>query len=262
MELKLNGKKAIVTGSSAGIGFSIAELLANEGADVIITGRNQARIDNSIERIMKDGGLAKGIKVDVSTVDGVNALIKEVPQVDILVNNVGIYEPKDFFEITDDEWLNIFNINVMSGIRLSRHYMTNMLKQNWGRIIFISSESGVNIPAEMIHYGMTKTAQISVARGLAELTSGTNVTVNTVLPGPTRSQGVEEFIKDMAKSKSVSEVEVEKEFFKEIRPSSLIQRFATCEEVANMVAYVASERASATNGAALRVEGGCIKSAF
>ncbi len=262
MDLELKGKKALVTGSTAGIGFAIAKQLAVEGAEVVVTGRSSSKIEAAVANIEASGAKAIGVESDMSTAAGADVLIKEIPQVDILVNNVGIYEPKSFFDIEDSDWNKMFEVNVMSGIRLSRHYMQGMLERDQGRIIFISSESGVNIPAEMIHYGMSKSAQISIARGLAELTAGTNVTVNSVLPGPTRSEGVEEFIKDMAASKSVEEKDVEKDFFENIRPSSLIKRFATCEEVANMVVYIASNCASATNGAAVRVEGGCIRSAF
>ena len=187
-------------------------------------------------------------------------LTRQVPAVDILVNNLGIFEPKPFADITDEDWLRFFEVNVLSGVRLSRFYLPQMLKRNWGRIVFISSESGVNIPAEMIHYGVTKTAQIALARGLAETTAGTKVTVNSVLPGPTRSEGVEQFVADLAKTQGTDKVSVEKEFFRSVRPSSLLKRFATSEEVAAMVVYVCSPRASATNGAALRVDGGVVRS--
>ncbi len=262
MDLKLKKKTALVTGSTAGIGFAIARLLAAEGADVVITGRNRERVDKALEALADSGVLLRGIEADLGTASGTATVIDELAQVDILVNNVGIYEPKDFFAIEDESWTKMFEVNVMSGVRLSRHYLKNMLNNNWGRVLFISSESGVNIPAEMIHYGMSKTAQIAVARGLAELTTGTGVTVNSVLPGPTRSEGVEDFIRDMARSNGITEEAVEQDFFEKIRPSSLIKRFASCEEVANMVAYLSSDLASATNGAAIRVEGGCIRSAI
>lgn len=261
MDLHLRGKSALVTGSTGGIGFAIAELLAREGADVIVTGRSQERVDRAVEKVSIGDGKISGIVADLATAGGAEQLTSQLDSVDILINNVGMYEPKEFLSITDQDWFEMFEVNVMSGIRLSRFYLPGMLNKNWGRIIFISSESGVNIPAEMIHYGMSKTAQIAVARGLSELTSATNVTVNSVLPGPTRSEGVEKFIKDIAKAKGISENDVERDFFETVRPSSLIKRFATCEEVANMVAYLVSEQASATNGAAVRVEGGCIKSA-
>lgn len=260
MDLKITGKTALVTGSTGGIGFSIAEELAREGAQVIINGRSRQRVDAALADLNKKGGNCQGIVADLGTGDGVKALTSSLKNVDILVNNMGIYEPCDFFAISDDDWFRLFEVNVMSGVRLSRHYMPGMLERNWGRIVFISSESGVNIPKEMIHYGFTKSAQLSIGRGLAELTAGTNVTVNSVLPGPTRSEGVEQFVENMSKQKGCSAAEVEMDFFKTIRPSSLIQRFASCEEVAHMVAYVCSDLAAATNGAALRVEGGVIRS--
>lgn len=264
MDLQLKGKTALVTGSSAGIGFAIAQLLLDEGANVYVNGRTQKRVDDALAKLQasaKNGsGKAHGVVADLGSAHGVAELSKSLPDVDILVNNVGIYEPKPFAEITDDDWTKFFEVNVMSGVRLSRLYLGGMLKRNWGRIIFISSESGVNIPKEMIHYGVTKTAQLAIARGLAETTSGTNVTVNSVLPGPTASEGVEEFVENMAKQGKTDRQTVEKEFFEKVRPSSLIQRFATSEEVANLVAYVASPLSSATNGAALRVDGGVVRS--
>lgn len=264
MDLQLGGKTALVTGSSAGIGYAIAELLLKEGATVYVNGRTQKRVDEALAKLksaVKDAvGKVHGIAADLGSAEGVAALAKTLPDVDILVNNVGIYEPKPFDEITDDDWTHIFDVNVMSGIRLSRQYLSGMLKRNWGRIIFISSESGVNIPKEMIHYGVTKTAQLAIARGLAETTSGTNVTVNSVLPGPTASEGVGEFVENMAKQGKTDKQSVEKEFFETVRPSSLIKRFASVDEVANMVAFIASPLSSATNGAALRVEGGIVRS--
>jgi NAD(P)-dependent dehydrogenase (short-subunit alcohol dehydrogenase family) len=262
MDLDLNNKKALVSGSTAGIGFAIASLLAQEGAEVIINGRTEERVTAAIEQISKavPGAKLIGVAADLGTVAGADALFAKVPEVDILVNNLGIYQLKAFPEISDEDWRNILEVNVLSGVRLSRHYLGKMLEKNWGRIIFISSESGVNIPVEMIHYGVTKTAQIALARGLAETTAGTGVTVNTVLPGPTRSEGVESFVKDAAKAQGVDQEQIERDFFKILRPSSLIKRFATSEEVANLVAYVASPLSSATNGAALRVEGGLLRS--
>ncbi|MBL1175272.1 SDR family NAD(P)-dependent oxidoreductase [Pantanalinema sp. GBBB05] len=262
MDLQLTNKVALVTGSTAGIGLAIATTLAAEGATVIINGRTQERVNAAIEQIKQTVPTAnlQGIVADLGTVDGANTLFQQVPSVDILVNNLGIYGAKAFPEISDDEWLQFLDVNVMSGVRLSRHYLPMMLQQNWGRIIFISSESGVNIPAEMIHYGVTKTAQLALARGLAETTIGTNVTVNSVLPGPTRSEGVEDFIQGLAKERNMSPAQVEQEFFQTTRPSSLLQRFATTEEVAALVAFVASPRSSATNGAALRVDGGVVRS--
>jgi len=262
MNLEISGKRAVVTGSTAGIGLAIAQSLAAEGAAVIINGRSQRRVDQAIAEIRKlyPAATLEGVAADLSTVEGIAAFTQAVPATDILVNNVGIFEPKPFFDISDQDWARFFEVNVMSGVRLSRFYMPGMLKRNWGRIVFISSESAVNIPVEMIHYGMTKTAQIAVARGLAEMTRGTGVTVNSVLPGPTRSEGVETFVEQMAQSQKISPGEMEKQFFATARPSSLIQRFASTAEVANMVASVCSGLASATNGAALRVEGGVVRS--
>ncbi|WP_224997806.1 SDR family NAD(P)-dependent oxidoreductase [Cesiribacter sp. SM1] len=262
MDLQLKGKTALVTGSTAGIGFATARLLAAEGASVIITGRTQERIDEAIAAIKKEqhGALVKGMPVDFSKAEQVQLLIDQFPEVDILVNNVGIFEPKDFAEIRDEEWFRFFEVNVLSGVRLSRQYFPKMIEKNWGRIIFISSESAVNIPSEMIHYGMTKTAQLSVARGLAELTKGSNVRVNSVLPGPTKSEGVVEFINDLARQQNISREEVETDFFKSARPTSLIQRFATTEEIANMIVFMASPLSAATNGAAIRADGGIVHS--
>lgn len=262
MDLGLAGKRALVSGSTAGIGLAIAKGLATEGADVIVNGRTQARIDDAIKEIRAAVGGARvtGVAADVGSADGVAAVVRQVPDVDVLVNNTGIFEPKAFEEIPDADWMRFWEVNVMSGVRLSRHYLAGMKRRNWGRIVFISSESGVQIPGEMVHYGVTKTAQLAVSRGMAETCAGTGVTVNSVLPGPTRSEGVEGFVRDLAKSKGVSEADVEREFFKEMRPSSLIKRFATVEEVANMVVYICSRRASATNGTALRVDGGVVRS--
>jgi len=262
MDLQLTNKKALVTGSTAGIGFAIASLLAQEGASVVMNGRSKERVEDAVKRIQKEkkDSQVTGVAADLGTKEGVDLLTKKVATVDILVNNLGIFEAKPFPEITDEDWLRFFEVNVLSGARLSRFYLPLMLKKNWGRIVFISSESGLNIPVEMIHYGVTKTAQIALARGLAEMTAGTNVTINSVLPGPTRSEGVEKFVQDMAKGQGGDEGAVEKEFFRSIRPSSLLKRFATPEEVAAMVVYVCSARASATNGAALRVEGGVVRS--
>ncbi len=262
MDLQLTNKKALVTGSTAGIGFSIASLLAQEGATVVVNGRSQGRVEEAVRRIKKENKDARvtGVAADLGEKDGVALLTKAVPALDILVNNLGIFEAKPFPDITDEDWLRFFQVNVLSGVRLSRFYLPGMLQRNWGRIVFISSESGLNIPVEMIHYGVTKTAQIALARGLAETTAGTNVTVNSVLPGPTRSEGVEKFVQEMAKGQGGDEGAVEKEFFRSVRPSSLLKRFATSEEVAAMVVYVCSPRASATNGAALRVDGGVVRS--
>ena len=262
MDLQLSDKVALVSGSTAGIGLAIATTLAEEGATVIVNGRTQERVNHAIEILQQSVPNAKlqGIAADLGTKAGVELLLQQVPEVNILVNNLGIYGSQAFEDISDEEWMNILEVNVMSGVRLSRHYLPLMLKKDWGRIIFISSESGLNIPAEMIHYGVTKTAQVALSRGLAETTAGTHVTVNSVLPGPTRSEGVETFIEGLAKDQNISPEQVEKEFFTKMRPSSLIQRFATTSEVAALVAFVASPVASAINGAALRVEGGVVRS--
>src|ERR1700730_7116026 len=262
MDLQLTKKKARVTGSTAGIGFAIASVLAEEGASVVVTGRSQPRVEEAVRRIRMERKKAQvtGVAADLGTKEGVNQLIRDLPAVDILVNNLGIFEPKPFSEITDEDWLRFFEVNVLSGVRLSRFYLPQMLQKNWGRIVFISSESAINIPVEMIHYGVTKTAQLALARGLAELTAGSGVTVNSVLPGPTRSEGVERFVQDMAKGQGTDEAGVEAEFFRTVRPSSLLKRFETPEEVAAMVVYVCSPRASGTNGAALRVDGGVVRS--
>ncbi|GAB3221392.1 SDR family oxidoreductase [Algoriphagus aestuariicola] len=262
MDLKLKGKKALISGSTAGIGFAIAQRFLAEGASVIINGRSEESVSQAINELKSaypDGEIS-GVAADFSKVEDANRLISEIDEVDILINNAGIFEPKAFADIPDEDWFRFFEINVLSGIRLSRHYFPKMLDKNWGRIIFISSESGVFIPDEMIHYGMTKTAQLAVSRGLAELTKGTAVTVNSILPGPTKSKGVGQFIEDLAISGNKSTAEVEREFFKDMRPTSLIQRFASVEEVADTVVYYSSPLASATNGAAIRVEGGLVKS--
>jgi NAD(P)-dependent dehydrogenase (short-subunit alcohol dehydrogenase family) len=262
MDFGISGKLALVTGATAGIGLAIAEGLVREGANVVITGRSQDRLDKAVSELQKtaNGVAISGVKADHATAEGAKAVTDKHPHVDILVNNVGIYKPVPFAHITDAQWNEIFDVNIMSAVRLCRFYFPEMLKKNWGRVVFISSESGVNTPGEMIHYGLTKTAQLALSRGLAEMTKGTNVTVNSVLPGPTMSEGVEVFIADMAKTQNKSREQLEKEFFEHVRPSSLIQRFATNEEVANMVVYTCSQSASATNGAALRVEGGCLRS--
>jgi len=261
MKIDLSGKTALVTGSTAGIGNAIAKGLAATGASVVVNGRNQAKVDAAAAAIVKavPGAKVRGIAADVSAAAGCKAVLAALPEVDILINNAGIFEPKNFFEIPDEDWSRFFEVNVMSGVRLSRGYMQGMLKRNWGRIVFISSESALNIPNEMIHYGMTKTAQLAIARGLAQLTSGTAVTVNSVLPGPTMSEGVETFVKDLAKQNGQSVEEAAANFVKQHRPTSLLQRFATVDEIANMVVYVASKEASATNGAALRAEGGIVQ---
>jgi NAD(P)-dependent dehydrogenase (short-subunit alcohol dehydrogenase family) len=261
VDLNLSGKIALITGSTAGIGFAIAKSLANEGAHVYVNGRTQERVNAAMAAIRSHAAWVKvdGIAADFSSSSGAEAVIAKLPAVDVLVNNVGIFEPKPFAEIPDVDWYRFFEINVMSGIRLARHYLTGMLKKNWGRILFISSESAVQIPAEMVHYGMTKTAQIAVARGIAESVAGTGVTVNSILAGPTESEGVGGFVEAMAKQENKSKKEMESDFFEHARPSSLLKRFATVDEVAAMATYVAGELSSATNGAALRVDGGVVR---
>ncbi len=261
MKIDLSGKTALVTGSTSGIGHAIAKGLASAGANVVVNGRTQAKLDAAVAAITKvvPGAKVRGVAADVSTAAGCNALAAALPEVDILINNAGIFEPKGFFDIPDEDWIRFIEVNVMSGVRLSRSYMPGMLKRNWGRIVFISSESALNIPKEMIHYGLTKTAQLALSRGLSEMTRGTAVTVNSVLPGPTMSEGVETFVKDLAKQHGQSVEEAASQFVKQFRPTSLLQRFASVEEIANMVVYISSKEASATNGAALRAEGGIVQ---
>ena len=260
MNLGLENKTALVTGSTAGIGLAIATSLAQEGATVIINGRTQERINSAQEQILEvaPGAVIRGIVADFENKDDIANLINSAGHVDILVNNVGIFAPRPFEEISDDEWSQMLDINLMSGVRLSRHFFPKMIAQNWGRIIFISSESGVQIPDEMIHYGVSKTAQIALANGLAKLTKGTGVTVNTVLPGSTMSEGASNFLSNLAVQEGKSREQIEEEFFQNVRPNCLLQRFASTSEVAHMVTYLCSTGASATNGAALRVDGGTI----
>jgi NAD(P)-dependent dehydrogenase (short-subunit alcohol dehydrogenase family) len=264
MDLQLKGKTAFISGSTLGIGFATARQLLQEGATVIINGRNAQRVSEAVEKLSQQvpGSSVLGIAADFSKAEEVQHLIDQLQSVDILINNAGIFAPKPFTEITDEEWLHYFEVNVLSGIRLSRALLPKMLEKNWGRVIFISSESAISIPEEMIHYGTTKTAQLAVSRGMAELTKNTGVTVNTVLPGPTRSEGVDEFMKQVAASKGISPEQAEKEFFQTMRASSLIQRFADVTEIANMITYLASPLSSATNGAALRADGGVLKSIY
>lgn len=263
MDLQLTGKQALVSGSTAGIGYSIAEALAREGARVIVNGRTEAAVERAVAQLRAASGpnAAEGFAGDLSTAAAAEALVRRFPDVEILVNNLGIFEPKPFEEIPDADWQRFFDVNVLSGVRLARLYLPAMRQRNWGRVIFISSESALQIPSEMIHYGMTKTAQLAVSRGLAEAVAGTGITVNSVLPGPTRSRGVVDFVDALAQAEGKSAEVVEQEFFLKMRPTSLIRRFATTEEVASLVAYVASPLASATTGAALRVDGGVLRSA-
>ena len=262
MNLKLTDKTALGSGSTKGIGFAIATGLAHEGARVIVNGRSEksvAEAKGQIEQAVPDARI-ESFAGDLSKAAAAETLLQRFPLVDILVNNLGIFEPKPFEGITDEEWRRFFEVNVLSGVRLSRAYLPGMKERNWGRIVFISSESAINTPAEMIHYGMTKTAQLAVSRGLAESCTGTAVTVNAVLPGPTRSAGVEEFAGQLSGGKPFAEFE--EEFFKTVRPGSLLKRFATTEEVANLVTYVCSPLSAATNGAALRVDGGVVQACF
>src|SRR6266576_53305 len=262
MELGLTGKVAFVSGSTAGIGLAIAQRLGLEGADIVINGRTDERVRIALAQIKKDvrNVDVRGIAADLGTAEGCAEVVRQLPQVDILINNVGIFEPKPFGDISDQDWERFFAVNVMSGVRLSRAYFPGMKERNWGRIVFISSESGLQIPAEMIHYGMTKTAQIAIARGLAESCRGTNVTVNSVLPGPTASEGVSEFVSTLANQQQMSKEEFEKEFFRTARPTSILKRFIEPDEIANVVAFVCSPLASATNGASVRADGGVILS--
>lgn len=261
MDLGIAGKRALVTGSTAGIGLATATALAREGARVVVNGRTDARVAEAVGQLRIDvpGVDVEGIAADLGTAAGCEAVVSRVPDVDILVNNLGIFEPKPFEEIPDEDWLRFFETNVLSGIRLARAYVAGMRSRNWGRIVFVSSESGLQIPTEMIHYGVTKTAQLAVSRGLAETLAGTGVTVNCVLPGPTASEGVTTFLEQLAAERRQEVSDVERDFFATARPSSIIQRFATPAEVAAMIAYVCSVRASATTGAALRVDGGVVR---
>ena len=262
MDLGLQDQTALVTGSTAGIGFAAAKAFAQEKARVIVNGRTDERVRAAVQQLQREvpGALVTGVAADVSTAKGVQRLLEAHPDVDILVNNAGIFAPVEFEAISDEDWLRFFETNVMSGVRLSRHHLPRMLQRNRGRILFVSSESAVQIPVEMIHYGTTKTAQLAVARGLAERTRGTGVTVNSVLPGPTGSEGVGTFVRELAAARGVSFEAMEREFFTHARPSSLLGRFARPEEVAHMIVYLASAAASATNGAAVRVDGGVVRS--
>ncbi|MBC7900675.1 MAG: SDR family NAD(P)-dependent oxidoreductase [Saprospiraceae bacterium] len=262
MNLKLVGKTALITGSTAGIGLAIAESLVGEGATVVLNGRTRERVEGAVQMVKSgvENARVSGVVADLATPEGAQKVIEGIPEVDILVNNVGAYNLKPFDDISDDEWLELFNLNVMSGVRLSRHYLPKMRAKNWGRIVFISSESGVNIPVEMVHYGMTKSAQLAISRGMAETTAGTNVTVNSVLPGPTASEALSRFLEDSAAGQKLSKEELEKQFFETARPSSLLKRFSDTKEIGDFVAFVCSPLASSINGAALRVDGGVVKS--
>jgi NAD(P)-dependent dehydrogenase (short-subunit alcohol dehydrogenase family) len=262
MDLRIADKRALVTGSTKGIGLAIAVALAREGSQVVVNGRSQESVAAGLAEVRASvpNAKAEGFVGDLSSPQAAELLTKQVPHVDILVNNLGIFEPKSFQQITDDDWRRFFEVNVLSGVRLSRAYLPGMKERGWGRIVFISSESAINTPGEMIHYGMTKTAQLAVSRGLAESCAGTAVTVNAVLPGPTHSAGVEDFVQQISGGQPFAQFE--KEFFKTVRPTSLLKRFITTEEVASLVAYVCSPLAAATNGAALRVDGGVVQTCF
>lgn len=262
MDLELSGKRALVTGSTAGIGYAIARRLAAEGAEVVVNGRDAGRVEAACARLGAELPAARvsGLAADVAHASGVAALLAACDRVDILVNNLGLYAPRPFEDIDDAEWQHFFEANVMSGVRLARHYLPRMKAAGWGRVVFISSESGLNPPGDMVHYGMTKSAQLSISRGLAETCAGTGVTVNAVLPGPTRTEGVADFFAKLAAEQGVAVETVEREFFNRDRPSSLLRRFIEPAEVANLVAYVCSPLSSATNGAALRVDGGVVRS--
>ena len=262
MDFGLKGKTAVVSGSTAGIGFGIALVLAREGANVVVNGRTSARVESALQKIRSLVPAADiiGVAADLGTKEGVASFIKQVPQTDVLVNNLGIFEVKPFLEIPDEDWQRFFEVNILSGIRLTRYYLPGMLRKNWGRVIFISSESGQQIPAEMVHYGMTKTAQIAIARGVAESIAGSGVTVNSVLVGPTASEGAGQFIDTFAKEQGITKAEFEKQFFQNIRPSSLLKRFETTEEVAAVVAFLAGNQSITINGAAVRADGGVVRS--
>ena len=259
MNLQLKGKKAVVTGGSAGIGLAVARLLAEEGVEVTIPGRSGKKLSQAITTLR---GSAHAVETDLGTAEGARILISQVPDTDILVNNLGIYESKKFTDISDEDWLRYFEVNLLGGIRLARHYFPRMLERNWGRVIFVSSEAGAETHPDMIHYGVTKTGQVVVARGLAEMTKGTSVTVNSVLPGPTRSEANDVFIQNMAPTPNATFEQAEKEFFQKFRPTSLVQRMADESEVASLVAYLASPLSAATNGAAIRCEGGILRTLF
>jgi NAD(P)-dependent dehydrogenase (short-subunit alcohol dehydrogenase family) len=261
LDLDLDGKTAVVSGSTAGIGYATAAGLAAQGAHVLVTGRTQRRVDDAVARVRAavPNAKASGVAGDLTTAAGCTALVQAYPHADVLVNNLGIFEPRPFAEIDDADWIRFFEANVLSGVRLTRAYLPGMRARNWGRVIFVSSESGLQIPVEMIHYGVTKTAQIALARGIAESVAGTGITVNSVLPGPTKSEGVGTFVKQMAVQQRLSEDEMERRFFETARPTSLLRRFLTSEEVANLIVYLCSPAASGTNGSALRVDGGVVR---
>jgi len=262
MDLGLKGKIAVVSGSTAGIGLAIASALAAEGAHVVLNGRTEERVTAAVNSLLQrhEGAQVHGVAADLGKAEGVAKLVRQIPEADILINNLGIFEVKPFLDIPDSDWLRFFEVNVMSGVRLTRHYLPGMQRKNWGRVIFISSESAQQIPSEMVHYGMTKTAQVAIARGVAQTVAGTGITVNSVLVGPTASEGVGTFVKDFARQQGITEAEFEKQFFVNIRPSSLLKRFETPEEVGSVVTFIASAQAAVINGAAIRAEGGVVAS--
>jgi NAD(P)-dependent dehydrogenase (short-subunit alcohol dehydrogenase family) len=264
MDLGLKGKIAVVSGSTAGIGFAIGSALAAEGAHVVLNGRTEERVTAAVDSILKKhkGAQVRGVAADLGKAEGVAKFVRQVPEADVLINNLGIFEVKPFADIPDSDWLRFFEVNLMSGVRLTRHYLPGMQRKNWGRVIFISSESGQQIPSEMVHYGMTKTAQVAIARGVAQTVAGTGITVNSVLVGPTASEGVGTFVKEFARQQGITEAEFEKQFFVNIRPSSLLKRFETPEEVGVVVAFLASAQAAVINGTAVRAEGGVVTSIF
>jgi NAD(P)-dependent dehydrogenase (short-subunit alcohol dehydrogenase family) len=264
MDLGLKGKIAVVSGSTAGIGFAIGSALAAEGAHVVLNGRTEERVTAAVDSILKKhkGAQVRGVAADLGKAEGVAKFVRQVPEADVLINNLGIFEVKPFADIPDSDWLRFFEVNVMSGVRLTRHYLPGMQRKNWGRVIFISSESAQQIPSEMVHYGMTKTAQVAIARGVAQTVASTGITVNSVLVGPTASEGVGTFVKEFARQQGITEAEFEKQFFVNIRPSSLLKRFETPEEVGVVVAFLASTQAAVINGTAVRAEGGVVTSIF
>jgi len=257
VDLKLQGKKILITAGTDGIGLAMAKQFAGEGAFVFITGRNEEKLSSAVN-VAAEHGAVTAVLADAGTEEGANRIFDAVPAVDILVNNLGVYPPREFFEITDAEWLSIFETNVLGGVRLCRHYFAQMLDRGQGRVIFVSSESGILIPTSTMHYGMTKAAQLAVARGLAEMTKGTEVTVNSLLPGPTWSEGALAFLRSLDLGASVTDEEREAEFFRRIKPTSLIQRFIRPEEIAATAVFIASPFSSATNGAAIKAEGGIV----